>query len=233
MRLLTSEFEKYELMLQSSINKYGNNGIGTLIVRLNYLAFIIKNQLTEEKNTVIEILLSEIKQHYNYKRPENLGAFHNKINEEVLYSFSEELFNERYKINIQENQKYIVKLNEHSPFWNSFHDLHWYLYVVDRNDDLIIFNKSIMVTDLIINRDVFTDEGTRVVHPVLVPDTLTVKTAGEISFIKKGNEVEGIVLNNKSGHFRPSAESLYHAERYLYKLFANKKVQIFTIPIGV
>lgn len=83
-----------------------------------------------------------------------------------------------------------------------------YMYVIDQDQRLIVWNRVFTFTDLTLGRNRPTVHGVPVAHPLLVPDTLSVCAAGEFIPIT-GSEPESTlrsaIVNTKSGHFRPPA----------------------------
>lgn len=76
-----------------------------------------------------------------------------------------------------------------------------YMYVIDDEDRLLIWARSFTFEELVFGRNKATIEGVPVGHPMLVPERLRARAAGEIVFI--GNpRVKSVIVNNKSGHFR-------------------------------
>lgn len=78
-----------------------------------------------------------------------------------------------------------------------------YMYVVDDAGRLRVWTRPFRMSDLILGRNRATISGVPVAHPMLVPERLRVRAAGEITPIFSGG-ITGVVANLKSGHFRPA-----------------------------
>ncbi|THA48378.1 hypothetical protein [Streptomyces sp. A1136] len=78
-----------------------------------------------------------------------------------------------------------------------------YMYVVDDTGRLRVWTRAFRMADLILGRNRATVSGVPVAHPMLVPERLRVRAAGEITPIISGG-ITGVVANLKSGHFRPA-----------------------------
>lgn len=77
-----------------------------------------------------------------------------------------------------------------------------YMYVVDDKGRLRVWTRPFRMADLILGRNRATVSGIPVAHPMLVPERLRVRAAGEITPIISDG-IAGVVANLKSGHFRP------------------------------
>ncbi|MEU3820918.1 hypothetical protein AB0E74_15035 [Streptomyces sp. NPDC030392] len=78
-----------------------------------------------------------------------------------------------------------------------------YMYVVDDESRIRIWTRPFRMADLILGRNRATVAGVPVAHPMLVPERLRVRAAGEITPVFS-DRVTGAVVNLKSGHFRPA-----------------------------
>ncbi|MFC3448131.1 hypothetical protein [Amycolatopsis speibonae] len=82
-----------------------------------------------------------------------------------------------------------------------------YMFVVDDEDRLLVWTRPFELADLIFGRNRATVDGVPVAHPMLVPDRLLARAAGEIVLIG-GDRVSMVVANTKSGHFQPPLQSV-------------------------
>lgn len=228
--------DKYEELQSNAIKKYGEFGIGTLIVRLEYLIYLIQNDFPVNHN-VREELVANILKHYNYERVPNstLQKYITKIEkgDKTLYSFEKNYFMQRYGAALPGAGKNTIQINDSSDV-SSLINKGWYLYVIDQNENLLIYNDPLNTVDLVLNRNDIKYNEVPIVHPILVYDRdLTVMAAGEIFFIGVNGELKGIIANTKSGHFRPSPNSSDVIEKVLSEIFPFNRNSIILVPVGL
>lgn len=225
--------EQFKVLLSQSEKKYGELGIGTLMVRLQYLTFLIKEN-SALTGTIDEILRKVLIQ-YNFERIPTASVekyIFNKVeNGEIIYSFDEQYFTEKYAKAFPLAHEGIYKITKTNIF--SLKDSMWYLYVIDKNNNLIIYDAALTTTELVLNRNNLLINGVPLVHPILsYPSNLEVKAAGEITFIHSKQKLHGIIINSKSGHYRPSSNCLELAVKTLVEVFEIPTDIIFKIPVG-
>ncbi|WP_206832646.1 hypothetical protein [Alicyclobacillus fructus] len=238
---MVSVLDAYERTLSESINKYGNMAVGTLMVRLQYLAALLR-EMVLHPNPEIQAKLCLVRhaviQHYgrNNIPPSTLRDFIKRDvtpEQNIVYSFDSTLFNERYSNLINEEVVSNIKILDTS-LAHKLQDLHWYLYVVDENYVPLIFTKPMRTTDLVLNRNITLNNKYMLVHPVLVYNrALRVRTAGEVCFILEKDKVIAAIANTKSGHFRPDPESAEIAVECISQNLDIPKDSVISIPVGV
>ncbi|MEU7903536.1 hypothetical protein [Actinoplanes sp. NPDC049118] len=108
-----------------------------------------------------------------------------------------------------------------------------YLYAVDEDGALWVWPRPHRLADLMFGwapgRPV---EETRVVHPMLVPDRLRVRAAGELVVVGSPGSAY-VIANLKSGHFRPPrecADEIRRAAMRAMDLDDPCDVDVFTMP---
>jgi len=110
-----------------------------------------------------------------------------------------------------------------------------YMYAVDDRGVLLVWDRPFTMSQMLVGRDKVRVGEWTVGHPMLVPDRLRVRAAGEIMPIlggPSGTELRGIVANLKSGHFRPppqAAAEVVAACRTQAEVPAGE-CDVFTIP---
>lgn len=82
-----------------------------------------------------------------------------------------------------------------------------HMFVIDDRDRLLVWTRRFELADLVFGRNRATVRGVPVAHPMLVPDRLRARAAGELVLIGDGR-VRAVVANTKSGHFQPPLESV-------------------------
>jgi hypothetical protein len=106
-----------------------------------------------------------------------------------------------------------------------------YLYVVDERCRVLVCNRPLTLTNLLLQQNPVCADGTLLVHPMLVPERLTALTAGELVLFGSGT-VRGVVANTKSGHFRPPAASGDLLRSLLLRLFPAAEM-VTVLPVDV
>jgi hypothetical protein len=221
--------QDFRRLLSRYSDQYGDNSNACLIVRLTLLIYLIKIEYSQIE---IDSLCKRICDQYNFERPNPLE---NKtkisvINHISVYSIRSEK-NEligRNLINIEEK---IINLNclEDLSFIQS--DC-WYLYCFTKANELKIFDYPWKTKNLILNRDKPVIEGFPIIHPILVfKDNFSVIGAGEVCFIKNTTQLKGVIINNKSGHFRPNPDSLMYVRNFLSHIFGLNEKNIITLNL--
>ncbi|WP_035020602.1 hypothetical protein [Anoxybacillus flavithermus] len=117
---------------------------------------------------------------------------------------------------------------------NSIEGHKFYLYAVNKNMEPIIYLKTIPLFDLMNGRQRLKEGEYPIAHPVLLHNyDLIAKGAGEIVFIKDDdkNIIKGALINNKSGHFRPSPSTLEVVKKIFSQALNISKENIVTIGI--
>ncbi|WP_025620261.1 hypothetical protein [Salinispora cortesiana] len=105
-----------------------------------------------------------------------------------------------------------------------------HMFVIDDRGELLIWRRKFSFRELIFGRAKSQVEGVPVAHPILVPDRLRVRTAGEIVLIG-GSQVHAVVANTKSGHFRPPPSTGAVVRETCAQLFAitTDRIDVFTV----
>ncbi|MEV0990640.1 hypothetical protein [Streptomyces sp. NPDC049949] len=107
-----------------------------------------------------------------------------------------------------------------------------HIYVVDDSYRLLVWPEPFTLAEMVFGRtpDRRVD-GTRVVHPMLVPERLRVRAAGELSIVGGPDDCM-VIANMKSGHFRPPpscADVLRDVLRGVFPL-TDEDIDVFTVP---
>lgn len=105
-----------------------------------------------------------------------------------------------------------------------------HMFVIDDRGQLLIWRRQFSFRELIFGRAKSQIDGVPVAHPMLVPDRLRVRTAGEIVLIGT-SRVHAVVANTKSGHFRPAPSTgaaVWQACADLFALPADR-IDVFTV----
>ncbi|GGQ68000.1 hypothetical protein [Couchioplanes azureus] len=107
-----------------------------------------------------------------------------------------------------------------------------YLYAVDDAGALRVWPQSFRLADLVFGWAPGRQDHRRVVHPMLVPERLRVRAAGEL-VVAGSPTCVSVVANLKSGHFRPPPDCAAEVRRAVVsalELPEPADVDVFTMP---
>jgi hypothetical protein len=124
-----------------------------------------------------------------------------------LLRFDRDIFERRYRAGCGPVLAQTVELRDPVRPLSALRPGASYMFVIDDLDRLLVWTRPFALADLIFGRNRATVDGVPVAHPMLVPDRLLARAAGEIVLIGAGR-VSMVVANTKSGHFQPPLESV-------------------------
>lgn len=109
----------------------------------------------------------------------------------------------------------------------------FYIYVVNKNGKIIVYNEHIPLVELINGRQYLKYKNLPITHPLLVHNyDLVVQGAGEIIFVKDSdNKISGVIFNNKSGHFRPPVSTINNVKQAIHKTLQVPEERIIGIAV--
>ncbi|WP_329566406.1 hypothetical protein [Kitasatospora sp. NBC_01266] len=108
-----------------------------------------------------------------------------------------------------------------------------YIYAIDDLGSLRVWPEPFTLAELVFGRALDRPvPGPRIVHPMLVPERLRVRAAGEMVLL--GTPGSPVVVGNlKSGHFRPPPQSGAVFRSVIREVFAitdDADIDVFTMP---
>ena len=124
-----------------------------------------------------------------------------------LLEFDREIFEERYRSVCGEVLAQTVEVCDPVRPLGRLRPAESYMFVIDDLGRLLVWTRPFALADLVFGRNRATVDGVPVAHPMLVPDRLRARAAGEIVLIGS-DRVASVVANTKSGHFQPPRESV-------------------------
>ncbi|MDT2012925.1 hypothetical protein [Carnobacterium divergens] len=208
-----------KFMLLNAIEKYGEFSLAVLSLRLTYLEYLLKKKTLDI--TLIDQLQNDIEITYNSDvRPESKlkeYMFRSNTNDNVIYKFSSDYFYENYHSVIPDIEQHIIRIKNYKEL-SLCKDLRWYVYALTNDDELILLNNPMNAIDLVLNRNDYKINNIAAVHPMLVyKEDFEARMVGEVAIIydDAGNLPVSVIINNKSGHYRPLAKDL----RYVVDFF--------------
>ncbi|MED1625118.1 hypothetical protein [Bacillus pseudomycoides] len=221
-------------------DKYGYYSVAALIIKYHILIksfdFYINGEDKDFKEKFYRAK-EMLQDHYNNtSRTPNFNPDANPIQSfvidgEIQIEYSKFSYQEKYSLSGESVQEKVLKVcSEHS---NLIDANKFYIYAINTNNEPIIYMNSIPISELIRGRRYLTYNSLPIVHPILLhKESLIAKGAGEVIFIKNrlGN-VSGIILNNKSGHFRPPVSTLNRVKKSFSEYFKISMKNIIDIKI--
>ncbi len=124
-----------------------------------------------------------------------------------LLEFDRELFEERYRSVCDAVLADTIELRDPVEPLRHLTSGISYMFVIDEDERLLVWTRPFELVDLIFGRNRASVDGVPVAHPMLVPDRLLARAAGEIVLIG-ADRVAMVVANTKSGHFQPPLQSV-------------------------
>ncbi|MEU4118476.1 hypothetical protein AB0F71_28775 [Kitasatospora sp. NPDC028055] len=105
-----------------------------------------------------------------------------------------------------------------------------FMFAVTDEGELRVWNRAFELHDLAFGRNRATVDGVPVAHPMLVPERLRVRAAGEVLLLGR-DRVEMVVANTKSGHFRPPPQSAAVMREVCRSVLglADRDIDVFTL----
>lgn len=197
--------------------KYGVNSeiVYTLMMELLTFQFMLKETLCgndmDEKfistySELVDIIRSLKIPTGNYK------PMHKCADGSI--SFDKDYYQENYGNELEKYKEKIIEVDNMSLL--EYATFNWYLYVLTKSRKLIIFKEPFSQFEMLFNRDMYPK------HVVLAYNYgLTVLCAGEILIGKDKNNSLSLIVNNRSGHYRPDSNNLSIVKKYLGKFVSN------------
>lgn len=211
-----SIYSELFMKLEEYTESYGYYSVAALIIKYHLLFNSFELYINEKMNegySDVEKNLKIVQDHYNSTDPIDRNSNYNtikvSINEKEAYLFDTEYYYRHYYKYGEHLQNNIFNINQKNT--DLLLTKQFYLFVLNKNLEPLIFNEVINIRDFIVGRRDLKVGENRVVHPILLHKyNLIALAAGEIILIKnhKSRRVEGVIINNKSGHYRPSIKTL-------------------------
>ncbi|MEH7043890.1 hypothetical protein ACIQF3_26670 [Bacillus thuringiensis] len=228
---IKDEYHGFVNLLEDYKIKHGEFSNATLIVKLSILIFVLEHIELENDEYRIN-LLEDIISHYN-NAPQPATTRSPVIienNGENLFVFIPDVDNQPYNRYRNEVKPFIINVDNPINIENN----KWYMYVVTIDNKFLILDSPLTTVELITGRNSILLENIQPQHPHLLCDyeELKVKSAGELLFVteKENNNIQ-ILINNKSGHFKPDISSLDNAALTLSGILKISEKQIHKIPM--
>ncbi|GAB3067605.1 hypothetical protein [Micromonospora schwarzwaldensis] len=229
-----TEADRLRAAARRAAVKYGPFSQAVVFLKYEELVRLRHAELTMDPRPTLAGRIAEVGEALREAYSRELAVRHDHptrvINEDPLViQFDRKVFDERYagaartaveqiwKVGAAELPEGIVSGAPH-------------MFVIDDEDRLLIWRRRFTFRELIFGRAKSKVVGVPVAHPMLVPDRLRVRAAGEIVLIG-APRVFAIVANTKSGHFRPPPSTGAVVRRVCERLFdvPAERIDVFTV----
>ena len=220
LRMYSTTNEELLSIIENKVIEFGEFSNAVLVTKITILQNLIKFC---SDNPLITELIDEIKLHYHGSLPEHVKV--RKVYSKELYT----AINHK-RMNIDESiSNMIVHVQDYSTL-ESLENIKWYIYIIDEFDNFKLCRFPITTSELIMKRTYI--DGTQLIHPLLLDNPHSkVKTAGELSTIRFDDRLKGILINNRSGHFKPHNDSLSLVVKRLENLGIHSQ-EIYVTSMG-
>jgi hypothetical protein len=198
--------QTYEDLCAMLAFRYGPDAQGLVFVLYDQLITLRRLQTEETDSLVLRAWIVDVarrlRQRY-HEQPVAADLDHPTAvvgTDPEILEYSRERFEMRYRSVADIVQRETVELT--GPVLPSaFVTGRPYMYVIDDEGRFMVWSRSFSFEELVFGRNRATVDGVAVGHPMLVPERLRARAAGEIVFIGTPR-VRAVIVNNKSGHFR-------------------------------
>jgi hypothetical protein len=232
-----SLFERYAGIRAEAATKYGSDS--QAVVFLLYAELLSMRAVLAQDRSAVEVgrrvreLAAEIQQRYESGGMIDAGRHHRLISEHPpLVEYDRAAFERLYRPVLESCDTAPVHVTTGAGAFAVLDPGATYIYAVDDEYRLLVWPESFTLAETVFGRapDRRT-HGTRVVHPMLVPDRLQVRAAGELVVLGRPGDCM-VVANLKSGHFRPPPQCAGALRDVLRGAFltADEDIDIFTVP---
>ncbi|MGW4771544.1 hypothetical protein ACWEO2_26290 [Nocardia sp. NPDC004278] len=210
---------EYQQILDAYDQKYGFYSIACLLAKYHLLSQVIEigTYLLDSGNSryleLIDRARRLVQDHYDSTRRAPQDATSYAPVQRVSTPAGEQIFYpaDAYDRHLTSDPCVQDQVREIDSTWiDAIVPRQFYIYAIDADMVPVVYGQSMGLTGLLGTENRLTTPSGAIAHPVLVRRRgLSVYGAGEILFTKTvDGALAGAIVNNKSGHFRPSANSL-------------------------
>ncbi|MEK5230215.1 hypothetical protein MHB42_00210 [Lysinibacillus sp. FSL K6-0232] len=228
---ILDEYKSFINLLEECKTKYGEFSNSTLIVKLSIYIFLIENSNLKPFQYRIELLNDIIKQYNDAPLLSTRPPVMIDNDGEDAFIFIPDI-NDQYDRHKNEIKTRIINMDMPEQF-NNIKINNWYIYVTTLDDKILILDSPQTTTELITGRKNNLWGDVQPEHPLLLCDyeNLIVKSAGEMLVTNdKVSDDMHILINNKSGHFKPNVSSIKITKTLIKKYLNILDDKIHTIP---
>jgi hypothetical protein len=178
-------------------------------------------------------LVAGIQQRYEAGGMADSGRDHRLVGTDpVIIEYDREVFERRYRDALATCGVRVLHVTTAAEAFAGLRPGRTYIYALDDEYRLLVWPEPFSLAEMVFGRaPEQRRHGTRVVHPMLVPDRLRVRAAGELVILGRAADCM-VVANMKSGHFRPPPQCAEALREVLLDVFAarDEDIDIFTVP---
>lgn len=215
--------EEINHIIEKKIKEYGKFSNAVLVTKLSIVQNLIKHN---DDSELINLLIQEIKAHYNESLPIHLKNRN---------SYQGELYGTTIPhddLSISNSVRQLIKTVNTLEQLSEMEDLKWYLYIIDEFNNFKILNFPVSTAEIVMQRNYIDELKIPIIHYLLLFDKKDkVKAAGEICCLKNQSEPDSIIINNRSGHFQPHNDTLLFVRKNLENIGIMSE-KIYIIDMG-
>lgn len=226
----------------AAADRYGRNSQAVVFLLyeelLSMLTLLAAEQSSTPVRTRVEELVSDIQHRFDTG---GVAAPARKVQRTVstnptVIEFDRPTFEKYYRRPLEAMDRRAVRMADRGQVLAALRLGASYLYVVDEDGELWIWPRPYRLLDVMFGwAQGRSTEATRVVHPMLVPDRLRARAAGELVVVGSPERLFA-VANLKSGHFRPSVECASGIRQAVERAIGSRDpadIVVFTMPAAI
>ncbi len=228
---------RYAEIRAEAAEQYGSDSQAVVFLLyeelLSLRAVLVQDRSAETLRRRVRELVPGIQQRYETSGMVDSGRDHWMLSERpVLIEYDRAVFERRYRAALDTCGVSALHVVTAAGAFTHLRPGCTHIYVVDEEYRLLVWPEPFSLAEMVFGRAPDQRlQGTRVVHPMLVPDRLRVRAAGEL-VVLGGPDDCMVVANMKSGHFRPPPACADVLREVLLDVFAvsDEDIDIFTVP---
>ncbi|MEG8980395.1 hypothetical protein U8Y98_27175 [Priestia megaterium] len=208
-------------VLKNAEKSYGPYSLATLFIKYNILTTALDLKINNTNEAImlgeeVEKAVKLLQEHYQVANRKSISSVKKYMGAEKsifkgreVLAYNQEKYKELYSMSGEEIQSKVFTLCDEVA--TNIITGKVYMYAINANMEPVIYLQPIPFQDLIFGRQKLKVNNGRIAHPVLLhKHDLIAVGAGEVIFVKneKNDKVEGLIINNKSGHYQPSGKTL-------------------------
>ena len=203
---------RYDELARVAASRYGARSQATVFILYDELIALRQARLRHPDSIVVAARIADLRERI---RASYRGCEFPPLAEvpvttvrtaPLVLEFDRQVFIRRYAAAAESLRPHIITVD--SPDIEPLESGRSYMYVVDDERRLLVWDRPFDLGDLVFGRNRATVDGVPVAHPMLVPDRLRVMAAGEIIFVGSPKPAF-VIANTKSGHFRPPPATVH------------------------
>ncbi|MFH9089295.1 hypothetical protein [Streptomyces sp. NPDC017673] len=201
---------------------------------LSLRTVLLENRAAREVGARVGALAREIQRRYDHGGIVSAGRDRRRLvhTDPPLIEYDRPAFDRMYAPLLDDRRPDVLHVTSAADAFAALSPGSTHIYVVDDRDRLLVWPEPFTLAETVFGRTPDRRrQGARVVHPMLVPERLRVRAAGELVLLGDAHDCM-VVANLKSGHFLPPPACAPALRTVLERVLpvAPGDVDIFTLP---